>query len=492
MKFPYSLQPRLFAFILTTALLSGCTHFVCPDRGGPPWRELKNDHFVLQTDLDPDQARQIFTQLELMRAALLNLISKQKVEEPGPLKTIAFARQSDFAEYTPVKSSTGLFKRSQNGEEVMIFAGDLDSYPRRIIAHELAHYLSFHTIGRQPLWFSEGLASYFETVGDGKMEAGALQQHYWLMIREEPTTARKALEWQQARDGDAYLYAMSWLLVHYLIDKHPAEFTAFQSRLARGEAPNAAWDAVFPEWSFDVPDATKALDQELDTYRLVANFRSKMLEVNVNPAFTERLLTAGEVHTIRLEWKHEWRPADLQHELAEVLTEDPGHIRALMAVAERDQKNAEALARKGVNAHPEDPRAWRFLGNSLLNTKKTKEQEAAFRKALELAPDRPQYLLDLAMSLSFLNKTAESLPLFRRASQLAPWSWFTLCNYARAMGDQGTCGEASNLAARCLEMLQGESLPDRIRLPLVKAVTESKEKCRSREVASKKTVRNQP
>jgi tetratricopeptide (TPR) repeat protein len=476
---------RFIAILLLLALLGGCTYFICPAKGGATWRELKSDHFVLQTDVDQSEARHILEQLEQMRAALVQIIIGKAEAETGRLKVIVIAERSRFTEFMPSKEFAGLFRNTQLGDEVIILRSDNSPAQRRTIAHELTHSLSLHLIGRQPLWLAEGLAGYFETIGDADakntLTAGQVQPYYWNLIREEPSSTDKLLHWQQARDGDANLYAASWLLVHYLIDTRPREFRNYQNRLAMGEEHRAAWNGAFPQWSLDKQGALEKLDAALDSYRLLADFKTRALTVQTAAPATERILDSAEVHTIRLDWKMDWTPQTLENEFREVQFEDPHHVGAMLALAKKEPQRALELAKLTVAAHPDEPRAWQFLGLAMSDKDLADRQEAAFRKALELDPGRTAYVLNLATALVERNRPDQAAPLFRRAVRQAPWSWVAQCGYARSLDDMNDCAEGANNGVRCGDLLLGGNVPEKSRRQIIDELAERNRLCRMRQ-----------
>ena len=476
---------RFFTILFLLTLLCGCTRFICPAKGGATWRELKSEHFVLQTDVDQAKARHILEQLEQMRAALVQIISGKKEDETGRLKVIVIAERARFAEFMPSKDFAGLYRNTQLGDEVILLSGDMDVSQRRIIAHELTHSLSLHLIGRQPLWLAEGLAGYFETIGDASAQnvliAGQIQPHYWDLIREEPSTTGKLLQWQRAQEGDASLYAASWLLVHYLMDNRPAEFRAYRNRLATGEEPRAAWNGAFPQWSLEKQGAIEKLDAALDTYRLLADFKTRELTVETATSCTERILGSPEVHSLRLDWKQDWTPQTLENEFREVLFEDPHHVGAMLALAKSEPQRALELAKLTVAAHPEEPRAWQFLGLALTDKQFAERREASFRKALELDPGSTAYLLNLAAALAEQNKPDQAAPLFRRAVHQAPWSWIAQCGYARSLDGTNNCAEGANNGVRCSDLLMVENVPEKTRRQIVDELAKLNRLCRQRQ-----------
>ena len=44
---------------------------MCPAKGGPAWREVSSENFVLRSDLGPGAAEDMVQELEFVRAALV-------------------------------------------------------------------------------------------------------------------------------------------------------------------------------------------------------------------------------------------------------------------------------------------------------------------------------------------------------------------------------------------------------------------------------------
>jgi tetratricopeptide (TPR) repeat protein len=266
------------------------------------------------------------------------------------------------------------------------------------------------------------------------------------------------LGWRGPPGPDALSrYATSWALVHLLLHRRPEAFAAYQARLARGEDPDAAWRAELPEWDPATPGALAALD------RTLAAYVRGPLEGAPHPAppgadlvGSEQLMPSVEVHALRLAlWSHgpEQGQAALRAEVAEALREDPDHPVALQVEAELAHADARPFARAAVRAHPDDPRAWTFLGSALDAASEQAEREAAYRRAADLAPDNAAALVNLVRALLAGGRSGEALPHARRAAALAPWSPPVLDAYAATLSDLGRCAEAIPIQQRALEVL---------------------------------------
>lgn len=448
--------PLVALFCILTS--SGCAvHVASPARGGTPWRELTSDHFLLQTDLDSEHAREVVARLEEMRAALIEAFSDSaEAPEAGRLLVVAFANRREFLWYGAGSDDVGRFVCDDHRRPRILLSSVFRPEGRRAVAHELAHYLMYQAVIRQPRWFAEGMAVYLETVADrdlsGRVSVGGLPE-FARNLALDQRSVRSVLEWQNFGEEELPFYASSWLLVHYLLDVRPEDFEALRERLARAEDPRTAWNATFPEWSLDLPGATEELDRKLTAYRRAGNWRQRELKVlEATPRIAERPLSPSEVYSTRLALRRSWKPDELDAEIREALVADPDHVQALAREASDQKRPAEPLARRAVSAHPEDPEAWVFLGRSLAGANAESEEVAAFRRALELDPEQLEGLIRLAKALVAQGRAAEASPFALRALRIAPWSAPALWANAAALNAEGRCREAVSSARRAFEM----------------------------------------
>src|SRR5467141_1983883 len=421
------------------------------------WRELTSDGFSLQTNLNPSKAGAVIVQLERMRTRLVRVMSNPPRVKEAPLQVVCFATREELEEYLPPASSraAAIFWRDATGRERILLAGDQGNRQQRAIAHEVAHYLLFYAVVRQPRWFGEGMATLLEAAVSGGLPERSLLS--WLEPR--PLPVRTLFEWTDDLDTDDLdaddppRYAASWLLVHFLLLKRPHEFSDFQARLARAEDPTAAWNAVFGSWSLDLKGGTDRLDRELAAHWKGGIDRLTAPAIELEPRFSERLLSAAEVHALRLELPRTWTADQLRAEISEALADDPGHVGALIAQASTDSRSAPGLARRAVAAHPEDPQAWGFLAAALGGHVQAKEREAALRKAVALAPNRIEAVTALATELLARARIEEALLLSARAVELAPWSVLALAVRGRVLSAAGRCQEAASTARHAVDVL---------------------------------------
>jgi hypothetical protein len=412
---------------------------------------------VLRTDLDERRAAALLLRLERIRLAVGAALFPDAPEVPGRVEVIAFRTEREFRFFAP-RTQAGYYLRYAGGPPRIVLGGELLPWQDALLAHELAHHYLAGSFARLPRWVAEGLAVYVESVklaADGRLAVGEPPLARLARALENPVPVREVLTWSGDPARPAlHLYASSWLLVHYLHHRRPAAFAGFQARLARGEPPDAAFAAAFPDLAPE--SAHPALELDLAEYARTAvrGFRT-VLEVPGAVGYFERPVPVAEVHALRLAlWAHgpEKGTAALRAEVAAILREDAAHPIGLEVRAALERQDPLPAARTAVRAHPDDPRAWTFLAGALPEAA-AEEREAAYRRAAELAPDNPAALHNLARELLAQGRSGEALPAARRAAGLAPWSPPLLDGYARVLSDLGRCEEAQAVQRRALEVL---------------------------------------
>jgi tetratricopeptide (TPR) repeat protein len=426
-------------------------------RAAPPWLQLTSEHVVLRTDVDRAEALRMIRELELMRALLTDAFALELPASAPPVQAVAFARPGDLLEFTGDRRVAGKAYTHRSGRGQLLLMDGRPDDMGVVVSHELAHALLTQVMPRQPRWFAEGMAQWASSMGrvsdDGKRVLGSLPDP-WMREYLSPgelAPARDLLTWERPdKKEDGRRYATSWLLARTLLAEQPRAFADFQKRLEDGEAAKAAWNGAFPQWSLDVAGGLAALDHLLEERARDLSSPSREVQAAVDPKVEVRTLSGSEIHTMRLEVPREWKPDELQAEIDAALREDPAHVKALSFMAEDRSAVRLPLARRAVEAHPEDPDAWALLA-SVLPASEAEEREAALRRAVALAPDRADLRALLAGRL-VLDRPEEAEQVAERAVELAPWSPYARTMRARALAALGRCEDAAVEERRALDL----------------------------------------
>jgi tetratricopeptide (TPR) repeat protein len=463
---------RAALLIVLVAGLAGCATtrppFRCEARGGAPWRAVYSDQFVVVTDLDSDDARDLARELDLIRNAVASSLFQRRHDPPVRATVIAFRSTSEYESFAPPGAAAYYARGAADPKIVIPARMGIDQ--RRVLAHEMAHHVMAYVLLRQPRWFSEGLATWAETVGTTsvgiRMTTGSQPPGRRPQSRPLRIPARSLLAWDRSLPQESLgpYYDAAWLLVHYLMSQQPEALRDFEARLAGAEDPDEAFRAAFPQWGPAVPGGLDLLDAELDGWARNGRFDGRPVQVDSAPQLVEQPVTPAEVHAFRLLlWSAGSAGAaddgPRGAELDEALLEDPSHPVLLRELAARDGRDPLPLARLSVEGRPGDPRAWTFLAEKLPVGYET-EREAALRRAVELAPRNALALAALAAMLLETGRSGEALPLARQAVQLGPFSSDVLDTYAAVAADLGNCPQAVLAAQRALDVFPDAGKPE--------------------------------
>lgn len=470
----------------------------CPGEGGRPWVRLDSDHYTLETDLPPAEARKAMGALERTRVALLAAMWPDALSRPMPKVRVYVLADPDEFEGLYPRRVRAFFFRSDT-EPLIVLPGPSDTWEHRFsglsqasssrLNHELTHFLSAYALQRQPRWLSEGLAEFLETLRvseDGR--TAVLGAPHFEAVREmvgvldsvmrakkKTWTMQRVFAWEpslEAHEDDrqvGIMYAASWLLVHWLHRERPREFAAYQALLAKGVAPEVAQKQALPELG-----ASPALDATLLAFLRKRHYPEQTVRVpTVGTAFLEEVIEHADVHAIRAKlaalgahmahrepFIHNRRKLS-KDELDEALRLDPKSLLALSAkLRAAPEAERPAIAREAVEAHPSESQAWLLLASALGTEPAAKqEQEAAYKKALELEPRSASAATELAWLYVTQGRLAEALPLAQWSVALAPWSTQALDTFAMVLAGGGACAEAIQAEERALELIQDGGNP---------------------------------
>jgi len=449
-------------------LLAGCASLGGGRLPGSaePWRQLLSEHFVLRTDLDAGAAGDLIRDLETMRRAVLAALFLEAREPPGRVEVVAFRDEREYRAFAPANAAA-YYLRAAGGPPRLVMPGRLGDWQRVVLAHELTHHALAGAAARQPRWLAEGMAVWMEGLArvplGRHIVLGNVRESRFPTARTRRVTARDLFAWDESPPDWDWLdhYTSALALVRHLQERHPEALRDLVDRLWRGQDPQAAFGAAFPQFDPARPGALEALDAEVLT-RLATGvqFDGRELEVEVGGVHVEQPLEPAEVAALRITLWSQGPPkgrAALLAEARQALRHDPDHPVGLQVLSEIDGADPVPRARASVAAHPDDARAWTFLAGALKGPEGAAEREQALRRAAELAPDNAAVLWNLARELLARRRSGEALPLARRAARLAPWSPPVVQGYAEVLADLGQCQEALEAQRRAAELCSERS-----------------------------------
>jgi tetratricopeptide (TPR) repeat protein len=465
------MRPSRVAAALGALSFAVCAHageFRCPARGGTAWRELRTEHFVVETNLSSAKAHELARELEMMLGLVRSGLLGSPPPMPGKIRVLALRSKEEFDLFAPREGAAAFYARPPWVEPIIVLPGVFEEAQRVVIAHELTHHVLARAFARQPAWFAEGMASFMETVGSsgpGRTPTlGGVPR--WLYRAVFPYHGGIGAVLLAKGRLDERQYALAWALVHFLRNRHPQELGELMLRFTRGQDPAVAWREVFPQWDPIAPGAAERLDEEIGRYLARGKFAYRDVKLPEVAGATERAMSASEAHAARLSlpWRNRGKPSRAATRLAEAeeaLAEDPANVAALRVIADARPEQALPAARRAVELRPDDARAWLHLSVRLPKDDVAGREEA-LRRAVQADPESVVALNDLAWALLGSGRSGEALPLARKAVLLAPWDAAALDTLAGVVADLGQCDEALRVQRRAIDILpDGASAEDR-------------------------------
>ena len=373
-------MPRLASLIVVLACClaraaSGADSASTP---GPPraaepskWTRLRTANFVLIGENGDRPLRRVAERLEQFREVFARVFPSTRKAMPAPIIVHVFGSARAYQPYMPLFNGKrvdvgGYFQSTEGGYYITLSteAGDR-AYPT--IFHEYVHLLTGNALTDVPVWFSEGLAEYYETYelyGQREATLGKVNEEHVLMLRERfiPLAELLAVTHDSSlyNEGDrrSIFYAESWALTHYLLIGNPqrkGQLGTYLQKYADG-TPSAT--AV--REAFGVTEA--ALEKELRGYIQGSLYRSTRVQ------FTDKV-------AVDREWTID-QPSEADGEAE----------RADLLLASRRYAEAETRVEAILKTTPDHPRALAVLARVRAAAGKLGEADALFERAVQASP----------------------------------------------------------------------------------------------------------
>ena len=427
-----------------------------PSQGGPRWRAIESEHFVLYTDQPEAAARRSCGKLERVLAALLQLGFRTQGQLAFKLPVILLDDRSHFETFVGVEYG-GMYRQELLFEPRLVLTRETDSESWSTLAHELTHFIADQALGPQPPWLAEGLAAYFESAhfdSTGTFIIGSAPRRYQRWLRDNPHLGAQDLMTLTSGYDTTAVYASAWLVVHYLMSERSVEFAAFQAALASGKPAQQSWRESLPELS------PERLDAFIDGYAAAGSymtFSRKLPEPEVQLSVRE--LSDADVYALRAELFTLCRQCgkEAAHKVTEnlqaALQSDPNHLRArAMQALLSTTSGAPAVARDRalVQKHPNAWLAWLLLARS-----QSAEGSAAdgcdadvVPKLQALAPRQPYALMSAALCELKAGHRESALAISSQALALQPANGVLLLLRATVLRTLGACDELKRVVER--------------------------------------------
>jgi Tfp pilus assembly protein PilF len=375
----HSLQMFRFAALLMLLL---CFAFSARAEN---WHEIRSPHFLVYTDLNQKQGREIAVRFEKMRGVFEKLLSTSRINPPVPLEIIVFRSAEEFNEsisseqFKPKPGLAGAFYSHPDTDFVLIDGSHEAGYP--VAFHEYAHRILHANFTNIPLWFDEGFADYYANtkIQYGQVEIGDSPKYAdtffygraMLPVADLFAVSRSSETYNEHELKTAMFYGESWLVVHYLFDKQKlagfakyVDLTTIQ-RMPISQAIQASFGMT-----------PKQFDNDLAAYRnmgLRQIYRapdSEKLDPNL---FTSIELGAGDSSAVLANFRLHFGldPAKAVETLTSTLAQNSSNVNALLALgfahfAKKEFKLAEFYLNQSISVDKKNARAHLLYGQTQL------------------------------------------------------------------------------------------------------------------------------
>lgn len=290
---------RRLATVALFAAACGAAVPPVPGKGGPAWHELTSAHFVVWTDADEPRARAFVTEIEHLQQVVVGTAF------PGtssPVKSFVIALRDDDERSAFVPGDFSALATPPDGNllkvpVIVLSASSNLEASDRIEAHELVHVISHALIRRQPRWFAEGMAKYYETVeiGGGTADLGrepTYRGQRMMMHHLEPIAQMFACA--SLSCADQAFYATAWALFTYLSNTHRVQLAQYEAVLAETGDDRRAWQQAFGAMPLE------QLEQDLREWLAHGSHVVLHFKVQLQDAPAQmRAITDADVYAIR-------------------------------------------------------------------------------------------------------------------------------------------------------------------------------------------------
>ena len=242
-------RPLTWAAVVIFAACSPTLPAVRVD-GRIDWHRIESDHFIVESNrARVEDVVDLTVELEMFIRALGAIPILGQQFSPRKTLVVAFDDRTDYRWFAVDRSDGRYFDKTPIGSVIALpMSGAL--FGRSVLKHELTHLILSNFLPNAPDWLDEGLASVMETAKfnarTGMVIFGAPSRE---LLRRAATVRRAGfvdlfVDWPAQLRTE--LYGASWLLVHYLIDRHPDAFLAFERGISRGLPWTQAWRQHLP------------------------------------------------------------------------------------------------------------------------------------------------------------------------------------------------------------------------------------------------------
>jgi len=443
------------------------------------WLQVRTPHFQIVSNASEKEARRAARQFEGMRSVFQRVFPDADLDTGVPMLVLAVQDRRALRELEPEAylgkgqvNLAGLFLSASETNYVLILLNASGVHPYAPIYHEYAHFVFSRTRQWMPLWFTEGIAEFYQNteILDDKVRVGKGDPYIQSVLEHNPLLPLPTLfavdqhsPYYHEEDKGSIFYAESWALTHYLKDKDDLENTHqladYLDLVQTRVDPVAAATQAFGDLDQLQKDLRKYV---LDGVYAVSEISGSTGEDD--SSFLAQALTGAQADTMRADFlAHVGRLSDARTLLQGVLHDDPANASALETmgyIAIRQQNFAEA--RKWyqeaikLDAQSFIPRYWfgvAAIRGGMPDKATQASVEEGLRAAIKLHPSFP-FAYDALATFYAMRGThmAEAQEFMEKAVQMAPNVPEIRIDQAQVLLRMNRNGDARDILEMALKM----------------------------------------
>ena len=392
---------------------------------GQSWIEVRTANFHFFSSAGRTATRRVAVDLEELRAVLAEL-TDYDLQSPVPTFIYVFKSERSFLPYKTLYQGrpaavSGYFIAGDDANYIAINADAPDA--SAVIYHEYVHYVANNNMWYLPVWFSEGLAEFYESfeVSGNKVYIGRPVLRHLRLLRGTTPIPLDQL-FAVDRDSELYneadrkggFYAQSWALVHYLLlgnEDRRQQLGLYLEMVRNGVSGNEAFADAF---STEYDSLATELRAHLRSLQLPWIETKAEIDLDKNldirtMSYADVLYRLGDL----LANQHPSRPERRAYfeAAAEADHSHGASLSSLAVEAERmaDWESAHALHQRASAASPGDPLVLYRWGTFLSRRGGNHERTAAIlTRSAELDPSFAPVWASLAKSYADAGVTSEA------------------------------------------------------------------------------------
>ena len=402
------------------------------------WIEIRTANFRFFSNAGRSTTRQVAVDLEELRAVLAEL-TDYDLQAPIPSFIFVFKGDRSFLPYKVLYEGrpaavSGYFIGGDHANYIAINADAMDA--SAIVYHEYVHYVANNNMWNLPLWFSEGLAQFYESfkvTGDTVYIGLPILRHLAVLRGAIPIPLEELIavdphsRLYNEADQKGIFYSQSWALVHYLLlgnEDRRAQLGRYLDLVRYGVPGNEAFISAFS-------DDYESLARELRGYLRNLSFPSieTKADFDLDKEFEIRRMSYAEVLYRLGDLLANQRPDRLERTtyFEAAIGVDPEYGAPISALAVEAEKKANweaarALHERAAKSSPDDAMVLFRLGEfSSRRGGKLETAIAALKRSTELDPSFAPAWATLATVYADAGQTSdEAIEAARKAHFMRP------------------------------------------------------------------------